>query len=235
MRAHQRVVGREGLSGVVEESVDPQHVRVRFDNRESVILPVEMLQQLQDGTARVPLGPADLGEKGKINHPAADASAEGAVIPVVEERLDIHKKEVETGRVAVYLTPREHEEIVRVPLTDEHVEVRRVEVNRFVEAPEPVRQQGDVTIVPVMEEVLVVQKRLRVKHELHLIRRRETREHAQRVTLRSEKAHVLRSPTPPEATARAAQASSAPAPAPPAAGEPGTDVAQAPAPSGHAT
>jgi stress response protein YsnF len=76
--------------------------------------------------------------------------------------------------------------------------VERVEVNRFVDAPEAVRQEGDVTIVPVMEEVAVVQKRLRVKHELRLTRRRKTHEQTERVVLRNEEAQVLRSDVPPE-------------------------------------
>ena len=238
----QRVIGRDGLTGITDGSPDPQHIRVRFDNGESVVLPVEMLQQLQDGTAAVPLGPTDLGEAGKINHLSPNAARESVVIPVVEERLEVRKEEAETGRVAVYLTPHEREEIVRVPLVDEHVEVRHVEVNRFVDAPEPVRQDGDVTIVPVMEEVLVVQKRLRVKHELHLVRRRETREHAQRVTLRSEEARVLRSAAPPAPTSSPmphgseARPDHAPPPAAaPRAGEHGTHVAKPPGPPGHAT
>jgi stress response protein YsnF len=87
---------------------------------------------------------------------------------------------------------------VDVPLIDEQIDVQRVEVNRFVDAPPPVRQEGDVTIVPVMEEVLVVTKRLRVKHELRLTRQRHTRREKRRVTLKSEEAHVLRSPAQPD-------------------------------------
>jgi stress response protein YsnF len=119
-------------------------------------------------------------------------------VPVVEERLKVDKEARESGRVVVYVTPHEHEELVRVGVADEEIEVERVEVNRFVDAPEAVRQEGDVTIVPVMEEVAVVQKRLRVKHELRLTRRRKTHEQTERVVLRNEEAQVLRSDVPPE-------------------------------------
>jgi stress response protein YsnF len=115
-------------------------------------------------------------------------------VPVVEERLKVDKEARESGRVVVYVTPHEHEELVRVGVADEEIEVERVEVNRFVDAPEAVRQEGDVTIVPVMEEVAVV----RVKHELRLTRRRKTHEQTERVVLRNEEAQVLRSDVPPE-------------------------------------
>jgi hypothetical protein len=205
MSDNVKISGRDGLVGTIESEESDGRVRVRFDQGESVVLPPGMVQRNPDGTASVPLGRSDLF--------SAAASGTEVIIPVVEERLEVRAEPVETGRVAVYVVPHEHEQIVRVPLTDEHVEVERVEVNRFVDAPEPVRQEGDVTIVPVMEEVLIVQKRLRVKHELRLTRRRQTRDHEQRVALRSEEARVLRSPAP-EVPPAANSTPSSPPPAP---------------------
>jgi uncharacterized protein (TIGR02271 family) len=115
------------------------------------------------------------------------------VLPVVEETVRIGKRVRETGRTAVHVTPRERTERVDVPLAREEVHVARVRVDRFVDAPPPVRQEGDVTIVSVVEEVVVVQKRLRVKEELHITKRRGTRRHRETVTLREEEARILKS------------------------------------------
>jgi len=123
-------------------------------------------------------------------------------MPVVEERVRVDKRTVEAGSVAVHVTPREREEVVDVPLVEERVEVERVPVNRFVDAAPSVRQDGDVTVVPVVEEVLVVEKRLRLKEEVRLTRRRVTTHDRQRVVLRSEEVEVLRSPPTADGPAR---------------------------------
>lgn len=51
------------------------------------------------------------------------------------------------------------------------VEIRRVKVDREVDHVPKVRVEGDVTIVPVVEEVLVVEKRLVLKEEVHISKR----------------------------------------------------------------
>lgn len=58
-------------------------------------------------------------------------------------------------------------------LLREDCEVERVTVQRYVDKPEEIRMDGDTLIVPLMEEVLVVEKRLMVREELHIKRRRE--------------------------------------------------------------
>jgi hypothetical protein len=68
-----------------------------------------------------------------------------------------------------------HNFTVNESLLEEAVNVERVPVNRFIEQPVETRQEGDVTIVPVMEEVLVVQRRLMLKEEIRITRRREQR------------------------------------------------------------
>ena len=80
------------------------------------------------------------------------------------------------------------------PLWREDVDITRVPVQRVVDGPIPVCTEGDTTIISLVEEVLVVEKRLMLTEELHLrTRRRETRP-PQRVTLRREEARVERLP-----------------------------------------
>ena len=82
------------------------------------------------------------------------------------------------------------EELARADLERETVEVTHVPVDRVVERAPEIRTEGDVTIVPVLEEVLVVEKRLVLKEELHIRRRVATETVAVPVTLRKQRAIV---------------------------------------------
>jgi uncharacterized protein (TIGR02271 family) len=113
-------------------------------------------------------------------------------IPVVKEELDIEKRQVETGKVRVRKVVREYEEVVDEPLVDTHVEVQRVAVNTYVDDPAPARREGETTIIPIHEEVTVVEKKLLLKEEIHITRSKTIREEPTTVTLRSEEAIVER-------------------------------------------
>jgi len=86
----------------------------------------------------------------------------------------------------------QHEEVVDEPLLREEVEVERVAINRAVDGPVAVRHEGDVMIVPILEEVLVLEKRLMLKEELHIRRRQVKESQPQRIVLRTEEATVER-------------------------------------------
>jgi uncharacterized protein (TIGR02271 family) len=129
-------------------------------------------------------------------------SPDDVVIPLAAEELRVEVREVPTGRVVVRTTVDVREEVIDLPLSREEVEVERVAINRVVPEVTPVRQEGDTTIVPVFEEVLVVEKRLLLKEEVRIVRRRTEERRPQRVTVRREEASVERlpagGPAPPE-------------------------------------
>ncbi len=114
------------------------------------------------------------------------------VLPVMEEELQFGKRRVEAGKVRLTKTVRERDEVVDEPLIREEVEVERVPVNKIVDGPVDVRHEGDVMIVPVLEEVLVVEKRLVLKEEVRITRRRVEAHEPRHVTLRSEEVSVDR-------------------------------------------
>jgi uncharacterized protein (TIGR02271 family) len=115
------------------------------------------------------------------------------VIPVIEEVLDVQKRRVETGGVRINKKVSEREERIDEPVWQEEVDVRRVAINRVVDGPAPEsRTEGDVMIVPVLEEVVVVKKQLVLKEELHITRRRIAERDSRTVTLRREEATVER-------------------------------------------
>ena len=116
------------------------------------------------------------------------------VLPVVQEELDIGKRMVDTGVVRVRTVTSTHDEVVEMPLEREEVLVERVAIGRAVDAPVEMRQEGDVTIVPVHEEVIVVHRQLVLKEELHIRRRVATVQTSQPVLLRRQDVHVERGP-----------------------------------------
>ena len=116
-----------------------------------------------------------------------------AVIPVVREELRVRKRQREAGQVVVHVTPRVKKQRVAVPLASETLDVQRVPINRQVDAPQPPRHEGNVTIVPVYEEILVTEKRLVLKEEIRITRRKTVRKEERQAPLRVEEARVLRS------------------------------------------
>jgi uncharacterized protein (TIGR02271 family) len=114
------------------------------------------------------------------------------VVPVIAEELEVQKRVVETGKVRITKVAQEREVVVDEPLFGEEVEVERVPIQRVVEGPIPVRYEGDTVIVSILEEVLVVEKRLLLKEEFHIRKRRVETHQPQQVTLRHEEARIER-------------------------------------------
>jgi uncharacterized protein (TIGR02271 family) len=125
-----------------------------------------------------------------------------AAIPLVEERLSVAKRQVESGRVRVHVTVEEREETVTEQVLRDDLQIERVPRNeRLTEVPH-VRLEGNTTIIPVVEEVAVVEKVLMLVEEIH-VSRRSVPETAQiPVTVRSERAQVEREPGREPATSR---------------------------------
>ena len=113
-------------------------------------------------------------------------------IPLVEEELVVRKRQREIGRVVVSTIPRERQELVEQELERVDVEIERVPVERVVEAPPRIREDGDTLVIPVVEEVVVVEKRLVLREEIRVHRRRTVSQFQQPVTLRSEDVVVER-------------------------------------------
>lgn len=110
--------------------------------------------------------------------------------PVAEEELTLGKRRVETGITRVTTKVTDNEQVVEQPLMKENVDVRHVTINRFIDSPVQTRTEGDTIIVPVMEEVLVVEKKLRLKEEIHITRQTEVITQTHKETLRKEEVIV---------------------------------------------
>lgn len=114
-------------------------------------------------------------------------------IPVIEEKLVVTCENVETGRILVSKRVLEEEATWNGIATSEELTVERKEINQYVQtAPAAVRQEGDVTIVSVVKEVLVVEKRLMLVEELHITRHHHHQQQTFTEVLRKEEVSVSR-------------------------------------------
>ncbi|GAB2967434.1 hypothetical protein GCM10027048_42670 [Hymenobacter coalescens] len=115
------------------------------------------------------------------------------VIPVIQEQLRVGTEVVETGRVRVTKQVHEEHHEVTAPTVREEIEVERVPINQYVDvAPPAVRYEGDTTIMPVLREVLVVEKRILFVEEVRITKRQVQADTTQPVTLRQEEIIVER-------------------------------------------
>ncbi|WP_128545243.1 YsnF/AvaK domain-containing protein [Larkinella soli] len=117
------------------------------------------------------------------------------VIPVIEERIVVDKQVVETGSVRVSKRVSEEEKTFEIPVLSEEYSVERVPVNQYIETPpEAVRYEGDTMILPVLQEVVVVEKRLLLVEEIRISKNQKMTSASQQVTLRREEVIVDRIP-----------------------------------------
>ncbi len=116
------------------------------------------------------------------------------VVPLHVEEASVSKRRIETGRVRVSTVTREREQLVEELLEHEEVQIERKAVGKPISGVPPVREEGDTIVVPVVEEVLVIERRLMLKEEIHIKRVRGTERFKQVVMLRKQEAVVERSP-----------------------------------------
>ena len=117
---------------------------------------------------------------------------ETKTIPIVEERAHVDKRTVSTGKIRISTPVEIRSELLHETLVEHKVEIERVPVNRVVDSVPVVRTENDITIIPVMEEVLIVEKQLVLREELH-VRRRVAEEKVEiPISLRSQRAVVER-------------------------------------------
>ena len=124
----------------------------------------------------------------------ADDPGEELVLALAEETLRVDRRVVETGRVRISLHTDTVEELLRETLRTRRAEVEHVPIGRHVDAVPPVREENGATVIPVVEEVLVVEKRLFLREEIHLRFVDEETVSEQRVERRGQRATVEKLP-----------------------------------------
>lgn len=116
------------------------------------------------------------------------------VIPVLQEEADVQIRPVTTGIVRVHKEVSQYDAVVEAELKAESFTVEHVPVNLPLQSPVSIRQEGDTTIIPVMEEVVVVTKQLMLKEEIRITKHQVGTRYQETVVLQSEEVRVERVP-----------------------------------------
>jgi uncharacterized protein (TIGR02271 family) len=116
------------------------------------------------------------------------------VLPLHEEKVQVGKQRVVTGSVRISTVTREREQLVDELLGREDVEIERRPVGKEITRAPAVRRAGNTIIIPMIEEVLVVSRRLVLKEEIRIRLVQKKERSRQRVTLRKQELIVSRHP-----------------------------------------
>ena len=155
----------------------------------------EFDEKLRENRPASPLEERDIQDE--YGHEARDRIDDGRnspdTIPVIEEKMRVDKEVQETGSVHIAKEVHREDVDLDLPIIHEEAEVERVEINQYVDTPPPpVRYEGDKMIIPVLKEVLVVEKRLLVVEEIHVTKRRTQEQDTQHIELRREEIRIER-------------------------------------------
>jgi uncharacterized protein (TIGR02271 family) len=113
-------------------------------------------------------------------------------IPLHAEDITVARQSVAGDTVRIETITRTRDHHIDEPLSHTRVEVERVLIGRTVAVVPPVREEGDTTILSVIEEAIVVERRLILKEEVHIRRVHVTERHTQTATTREQTAEIYR-------------------------------------------
>jgi uncharacterized protein (TIGR02271 family) len=110
------------------------------------------------------------------------------IVPVIEEQIQVEKQVVDQGGYRLSKKVSIRHETVDEPLISRSVQVERRPVGRLLPTMQspPARHEGTTLIISVVEEVLVTEKRLMLKEEIHVTQTDVTVHKPVNVALRSE-------------------------------------------------
>lgn len=212
------VLDRDGAQALMDTSVTPpagippQFVLLRFNDGASVFADAGLFAATSNapnqplryagsfaemrGNAE-PINANNVGnnfaaDAGAANRPVSQTAATGeeTIVPVIEEQLRVGRERVVTGGVRVHKTVSEHTELVDQPVLQEQIRVEHVAINQVVAQAPQARQEGDTMIIPLVEEVIVVEKRLVLREEIRITKQTVQGRHQQEVVLRREEAKL---------------------------------------------
>ena len=111
-------------------------------------------------------------------------------LKLAEEQIELTKQKVVDGRVRVTRSTTEHDEVINTLLNKEKVEVEHVAKAQHIESMPEIREENGVLIVPVVEEEIVVVRKLVLKEEIHIRKVQETVPFQEVVTRRKQQVNI---------------------------------------------
>jgi uncharacterized protein (TIGR02271 family) len=122
----------------------------------------------------------------------SNGSLDDHKLTLLAEELSVGKESVETGRLRVSKQTHTREVAVDESLRRESAEIETIPIGRRIFEMPSVRHEGETIVVPIVEEILHTERRLILKEEVRITRRKTTEQIHDRVTLRYQEAVVTR-------------------------------------------
>ena len=166
---------------MVRQDSSTYSLAARFED-----LPQEDPAHLDEGQGRG----ADVDDAGMVTA----VGDSGMVIPVVAEEVHVRRERTVTGKVRLRKIVHHEEQTVDEPILRERVSVERVAIDQWVDEAPPIRSEGETLVVPVVEEVLVVEKRLRLREEVRVTWHHEEEHEPRHLVVRREEVRVEQVP-----------------------------------------
>ena len=116
--------------------------------------------------------------------------ADSLSLNVLHEQVNIDKETVVSGKVVIHKNVHEEDELISVPVSHEEVKIKKVAINKYVDDAPAVRYEGDTTIIPVIKEVLIVEKKLLLVEEVYITKHVVTQTTEHTVPVRKEEVRV---------------------------------------------
>ncbi len=191
-RTQARVTGADGVAigslVDIDEATEPASLVVRLDSDDRLVrIPVSQIDvgktnneeiiALVPGRSLAASYAPDHAERRqqKVENVSPDIvpadTGHHRTIPLVQEELDVRKRDLMRGRVVVTKRVETFTHDEPVELVHDEVDVQRVPMDQEIDEAPRIREEGTTTIVPVVEEVLVIEKRLRLVEEVRITRR----------------------------------------------------------------
>ncbi len=125
--------------------------------------------------------------------PAAQSGTENTV-PVVEETARVRVVEVDQGGWRITKNVSSTDQQIDEELHDFRVQIERRPIGKHLQGHEvpPARYEGNTLVIPVVEEVLITEKRLLLVEEVRITQVHGTHRQPQHVSLRKESVSVER-------------------------------------------
>ncbi len=186
MSQYLSVVDKDGARGFFQaKELDQSQVKLLLDKDRGIMVPRDLLVARSNGTFYLPLSVSQLERR---QQSGVWLGEDETVMPV--PAAEGGKQWLETGKVQINKVVRQEEQSVEASLLKDVVDIRRVPVDRVIDEPVSIRREGETLVIPVVEEVLIVEKRYLLKEEIHVTRRQVKTQTSQTVPVRREEVIV---------------------------------------------
>ena len=186
----------EGVQALTQGvSEDESRILARLPDDKILSIPIDILTSNGNSKFLLPISFKKLVSTiipGKYEEKASLDSQSAITIPVIEEVPVITKKMTETEKVKIKKTVTESPYSKDELLLKEEIVIEHVPRDEIRTEPAQIRYEGDSMIIPVQEEILVVEKKIKIREELHISWRRTETKKTVTMNLKSEDVTVER-------------------------------------------